>query len=84
MSWPVQKDKVPSSHSEEQSGTVFSQTQTAGVWDGVTEHPRLTTPNTSRIRKFNPNHTSSPSSPVGHSHIGVLAWCHSCKFQEVA
>lgn len=39
MSWSGQQDKVPSSHSEEPSGTIFSQTQIAGVWDGVTEHP---------------------------------------------
>lgn len=84
MSWSGQQDKVPSSHSEEPSGTIFSQTQIAGVWDGVTEHPRFKTPNTRRIRKFSPNHISSPPSPLGHSHIGVPAWCHSCKFQEVA
>lgn len=65
MSWPGQQDKVPSSHSEEQSGTIFSLTQTAGVWDGVTEQPRFKTPNTRRIRKFSPNHILIPTKPTG-------------------
>lgn len=38
MNWAAQQDQVPSPHPKEQSGTVCSQPQTAGVWDGVTEH----------------------------------------------
>ena len=90
MSWAGQQDKVPSPHPEEQSGTVCSQPQTAGVCDGVTEHPSFKTPVTSKIRKLSLNHTSPLPSPgghnlsLGHSHIEVPSWCDPCASQEVA
>lgn len=75
---------MPSPHPEEQSGTVCLQPQTAGLWDGVTEHPSFRTPNTSRIRKLSLNHTSPPPSSaghnlsLGHSHIRIPLWCDPC------
>lgn len=84
MSWAGEQDKVPSPRPDEQSGTVCSQPQAAGVWDGVTEHPSFKAPNTSRIRKLSLNHTLPPPSPAGHNlslehnHNRVPSWCDPC------